>query len=835
MRTRFLLPFALVLLAASAARFAFAAPPGAADDSKYRKPPAVIADLLTAPRVPRGAPNSSPDGAWLAVPDLRSLIPIGTLAEPVAKLAGLEVLPGMWAHRNGLKNAASGLSFYRVSDGAQVRAKLPADVRLGTVRWSQQGDRVACAAFANGGDELWIVEAATGAAHRVPGVRLQNVSGVLEWSNDGKGVFVSLVPDGAGIPAEEARVPEGPSIRRGAGRATAQRTARDVLKAPEEQARFVATVTTQLALVAVGVGGDAGAGTVRKLGGPVAFAAWGLAPDESHLVVHRYVEPVPLGFPSYLFPRRVELWPLSAAGAGAPIALGDVPLNDRSAVASVSPLGPRNLTWAPDSRSLWFSLWEDTPGASAQAAVRDTSLAPPGRDRIMRLDAPFTGAAVEVARAQLPLQGMAFTSDGAKLLLHESYRPRRAVRQAWLDARDPARGRTLVLRSSEGAYDDPGEVALRSEGHTQVAWVSPDGKHCYRFGEGHRAGGQRPFLDRCAFDGGKPTRLFESEAARLETPVRLLGADAKRFLTLRQTASEPPNWFLRRAGQARPAAITAFTNPAEALSRAQRQQFTFQRDDGVALNAEVVLPADWRPGSAPLPTVFWIYPNDFRSAQAASEDRTSPNRFPSQSPLNPEVLVTQGYAVVRPDLAIVGTNDQYVAELQRSARAAVDECVKRGFTDRGRIGVGGHSYGAFSTVNCLAHTRLFRAGVASDGAYNRTLTPFTFQAETRNLWEARDTYLGMSPFLYADRIEAPLLLLHNLDDTNVGTHPMQSQRLFEALNGLGKTVQLVEYPYEDHGPAARETVLDYWARALEWYDRHVRNAQPPAAATPQAP
>jgi len=280
--------------------------------------------------------------------------------------------------------------------------------------------------------------------------------------------------------------------------------------------------------------------------------------------------------------------------------------------------------------------------------------------------------------------------------------------------------------------------------------------------------------------------------------------------------------------------VTAFTNPMEALSKATRQQFTFKRDDGVVLNAEVVLPADWKPGSPPLPTLFWIYPNDFRSAAAASQNRTSANRFPSQSPLNPEVLVTQGYAVVRPDLAVVGTNDQYVSELQRSAKAAVDECVKRGFTDRDRIGIAGHSYGAFSTVNCLAHTKLFRAGLASDGAYNRTLTPFTFQAETRNLWEARDTYLAMSPFLYANQIDAPLLLAHNQDDTNVGTNPIQSQRLFEALNGLGKTVQLVEYPYEDHGPAARESVLDYWARAVDWFDRYVKNAQPPAAATPQS-
>jgi dipeptidyl aminopeptidase/acylaminoacyl peptidase len=269
--------------------------------------------------------------------------------------------------------------------------------------------------------------------------------------------------------------------------------------------------------------------------------------------------------------------------------------------------------------------------------------------------------------------------------------------------------------------------------------------------------------------------------------------------------------------------VSAYADPAPALTRCKRLQFTFTRPDSVKLNAEVVLPADWKPGTR-LPTIFWVYPNDYRSAAAASQNRRSPNRFPSQSPLNPEVLVTQGYAVVYPDLAVVGTNDRYVEEIRVDAQAAIDEAARRGFCDPERVGVGGHSYGAFSTANLLAHTDLFKAGIASDGAYNRTLTPFTFQAEDRTLWQARDTYIEMSPFLHADKIRVPLLLLHNLDDTNVGTNPIQSERMFEALNGLGKTTALIEYPYEDHGPVARETVLDYWSRVIEWFDRYVKNS-----------
>src|SRR6266545_1484583 len=265
--------FAFMLLAAACA--ALPSMPGAArsaDDAAYRVPPPVIADLLTAPRLPRGAPNASPNGAWLAVSDLRSLIPIGVLAEPVQKVAGLEVLPGMWANRIGLKNAAAGLTFYRVADGTRVRAKLPADVQLGTVK----------------------------------------------WSNDGEGMFVSLVVDGSSPTIEASRIPDGPAVRKGAGRATPQRTARDVLRSPEDQARFAAVATTQLAWVPV----DEGA--MVKLGEPVALADCDLSPDDNWIVQSRYVLPAPLGFPYYLFPRKVEL--LKASNR-AIVPLGDVPLN----------------------------------------------------------------------------------------------------------------------------------------------------------------------------------------------------------------------------------------------------------------------------------------------------------------------------------------------------------------------------------------------------------------------------------------------------------------------------------------------------------------------------
>jgi dipeptidyl aminopeptidase/acylaminoacyl peptidase len=439
----------------------------------------------------------------------------------------------------------------------------------------------------------------------------------------------------------------------------------------------------------------------------------------------------------------------------------------------------------------------------------------------MRLEAPFDHPASVQATSDFQFERMAWTAGGGKLVLWDSYQPRRRERVWWINPAKPGARTMLVTRSSEGVYDDPGQPLGHNVAHGRALWCTRDGKALYLAGEGFRREGQRPFLDRRDLATGRSTRLFESGADELEAVVALLAADGKRFVTLRQSHREPPNYWLRELGRRRGRALSVFADPAPALTASQRVQFKFTRPDSVRLNAEAVLPANWKPGTR-LPTIFWVYPVDYRSVAAASENRRSPNRFPSQSPTNPEVLVMQGYAVVYPDIAVVGTNDRYVEEIRLSAKAALEECVRRGFCDPGRVGVGGHSYGAFSTANLLAHTDLFKAGIASEGAYNRTLTPFTFQAEERTLWQARDTYLEMSPFLHADQIDEPLLLLHDLDDTNVGTFPLQSERMYEALNGMGKTVLLVEYPCEDHIPAARQTALDYWARVIEWFDRYVK-------------
>jgi dipeptidyl aminopeptidase/acylaminoacyl peptidase len=795
--------------------------PAGTEDPGYRTPPQVVADILTAPRIPRGPAKVSPDGAYLVLPDLPPMVPIATLAEPVDKLAGLEVLPAYWCTRSQLKSAWAGFWVARISDSKKVRAKFPADVRLGSVTWSNRGDRLACVVYAEGGGELWIVDAASGDARRVGSVHLNTVTTAkLDWSLADDEIFCSLAVFTGAAPPGDA-FPIKPRVRVGAGRATPQRTSPAVLSTEYDRRRFLRAVVSQLAGVSIA---DSCA---RAIGTAAMILSWDMAPDEKHVILHTVTE-LPFGFPYYLFPREVAILGLD----GSRIAqVGAIPLNDRSAISSVAPLGPRGWQWGFDGKSVWYFSWQDKPGADAFAAVRDTTLPQPGTDRLMRLDAPFNGAPRIVITSDHQLYDQNWTGSGRKLVVDDGYQPRRRERVWWIDPteREPKR-HMLVDRSTEGSYDNPGTSLGRSRPHQYVLWTSADDRVLYLAGDGFRPDGQRPFLDAWDLRSGRPTRRFESAGDVLESVSAMLSENGERFVTLRQSNIDPPNYYARATRPKVALRLSDYRDPAPALTASKRLQFTFLRPDSVRLNAEAVLPGSWK--GERLPTIFWVYPNDYRSAAAASQNRRAPNRFPSQSPLNPEVLVTQGYAVVYPDLAVVGNNDRYVEEIRISAKAVFDEVWRRGFCDTSRVGVGGHSYGAFSTANLLAHTTFFKAGVASDGAYNRTLTPFTFQMEERTLWQARDTYIDMSPFLHADKITRPLLLLHNLDDTNVGTFPLQSDRMYEALNGMGKTVAIVEYPYEDHAPAARETVLDYWARVIEWYDRWVKGAGPASVERP---
>ena len=352
----------------------------------------------------------------------------------------------------------------------------------------------------------------------------------------------------------------------------------------------------------------------------------------------------------------------------------------------------------------------------------------------------------------------------------------------------------------------------------------------YLTGNGASPKGDRPFLDRLDLKTLQTDRLWQSGDDAYEPVVALLDDDAQRVITLRQTNAIPANYVARdlAAGSSRP--LTQFKDPHPQLSDVQKRLVTYKRKDGVTLSGTIYLPPSYKPGQR-MPMFVWAYPQEFTSADAASQVVGSQNRFTTVGGASHLLLLTQGYVVFDgPTMPIVGAgetaNDTYIDQLVASAQAAVDYAVEAGFADRDRVGVGGHSYGGFMTANLLAHSDIFRAGVARSGAYNRTLTPFGFQNESRTFWEVPDVYSRMSPFWHAHKINEPILLIHGEKDDNSGTFPIQSERLYMALKGHGATVRYVTLPHEAHGYAARESNLHVMAETIAWLDKHVKQAAP---------
>jgi dipeptidyl aminopeptidase/acylaminoacyl peptidase len=454
------------------------------------------------------------------------------------------------------------------------------------------------------------------------------------------------------------------------------------------------------------------------------------------------------------------------------------------------------------------------------------------RDRVECVAAPF--------QRPTPLIELAYRyqridwGDGKLALISERRWKERKERTSIVAPDEPAtRPRVLWDRSSEDRYTDPGTPLRRTtpSGHRVLQLTGK--RQLLLAGDGGTAQGDRPFLDRLDLATGASERLWRSDGNAYAAVEAVLDPDGRELILSRETPTDPPQLLAYSLADKSQRQLTRNPHPVPELARVKKQLIKWKRKDGVELSGMLYLPAGFRPKQdRPLPVLVWVYPREFKTASAASQVRTSPYRFVAPEWGGPLFALTQGYAVVdNPAFAIVGEgrtepNDSYVDQLTSSASSLIDAVVELGVGDRERFAVGGHSYGAFTTANLLAHSNLFRAGIARSGAYNRTLTPFGFQAEERTYWQAASTYDQMSPFRFADKIDEPILLIHGAADNNTGTFPIQSERLFAALQGLGGRARYVQLPAEAHGYRGRETALHVLWEELRWLDAHVKNAKP---------
>jgi dipeptidyl aminopeptidase/acylaminoacyl peptidase len=484
--------------------------------------------------------------------------------------------------------------------------------------------------------------------------------------------------------------------------------------------------------------------------------------------------------------------------------------------------GPRSVRWRPNEPAtlVWVKALD---GGDPKKKV-------PHRDSVLTLKAPFTGQPVELFKVEHRFAGGGFGEKGGLVFFSDFERDKRWLRTFMFDADKPGTPPKLLWsRSQQDRYNDPGTPLTRLVG-TQRA-VLQNGDWIYLTGAGASPEGDRPFLDRFNLQTLKAERLFRSEANSYETVVALLSDDAKQFITRRESPTEAPNYFVRSGGDASATAakpLTQFPDPTPQLRGIKKQLITYKRADGVQCSFTLYLPPGYKEGTR-LPTVVWAYPIEFTDPSTAGQITGSTQRATSIGGPSHLFFLLEGYAVLdNATMPVVGNpetvNNTYVEQIVMSAKAAIDKATELGVTDPDRVGVGGHSYGAFMTANLLAHSDLFRAGIARSGAYNRTLTPFGFQSERRTIWEAPELYLKVSPFMVATKINEPLLMIHGEADDNTGTFPIQSERMYQALKGHGATVRLVMLPHEAHGYAGRESIEHVLYEMISWFDKYVKNA-----------
>lgn len=769
----------------------------------YRLPPEPIPSILDAPPTPALA--LSPDRQRLAWLGRRGLPPLSELAEPEVRLAGVRINPRTNA-RSRMPHLVS-LSFGRLNLNAPQPADLPADAQITYPRWSPDSRLLAFIHSGEGGMELWITNASTGRTHRLNIPPLNGAFGIpFRWLPDSSGLLARCIPVDRGDPPLAPQVATEPIIREAVGRAAPKRTYQDLLDSPHSERLFEYYFTGQLWMVPLEA-------PPTPIADPGLIATFDMAPRGDLILTERVERPFSYLVPYHRFASRVDL--IDRQGrtvreiARLPLA-EDVP-----AIFDAVPTGPRGFHWRADAPAelVWVEA-ADGGDPRMQTGVRDRAFclsAPDGEPRHL-LDFEHRYAGIYWGRGDFALA------------LSRWWLTRTERRIAFQPDAPGVTPRLLVERSYQDLYGDPGyPLTRRNEVGRAVLQFSADGGAIFLAGEGASPEGSFPFLDRMELVDGTTSRLWQSPQDEYAQVAAVLDDDGEQLLLRRESAHDPPNYYILRLRSGAFDAITQFADPAPQLAGIRRRIITYRRADGLELSATLITPPGYDADKdGPLPLLIWAYPREFRDAGDAAQVDDSPHRFSRPTGASHLFLLTQGFAILDgPTMPVVGEgeaepNDTYIEQMVASAEAAVDAVVAIGVADRRRIAIGGHSYGAFMTANLLAHTELFRAGIARSGAYNRTLTPFGFQQEQRSYWEAPDIYHRMSPFSHAHRLKTPILLIHGAEDNNSGTFPLQSERFYHALEGLGGQVRYVLLPHEGHGYRARESVLHVLAEMVEW-------------------
>lgn len=797
--------FALLLIAAQSAT--------AQDDAGYKTPPKDIVDLVSVKPTP--SVSISENGEWMLFLERNSYPSIEELAQPELKIAGLRINPKNFAPSR--QTFINNLYLKSLKGGPELKITgLPSPLSASGISWSNNSKKIAVTNTTNSGTDLYVIDVATRKAVKVNKQPLNTIMNGMEWFDNNTLLYYTIVKPASAAPAKPL-APKGPTIQENYGKASPRPTYQDMIKSPYDEELFSFYATTQLVKNVNGI--------ETKIGQPAIYADVNVSPDKKYLLTRTLKKPF-----SYLVPAsgfNSSLQVLDATGKLVKH-IANLPSSETAPGGNdnVQP-GPRSYTWRSNAPA--SLLWCE---ALDSGLIKNKA---EFRDAVYELKAPFTGKADELFKTRMRYFGTTW-SDGENALVTEGLRSKQVTQ---IDRYFTVTGdlEALITRNTTDAYNNPGMVvtAPNQYGRNVAVTIDNGNKILFNNPTGSSPKGDLPFLISFDLHTKKADTLWRSKEGSFESITRVLDPNKLTIITRKETENEVPNYWLKNLRlRIADQQLTSFTDPYPQLKGVSKEKISYQREDGVTLTGDLYLPKGYdAKRDGPLPVFIWAYPAEYNSAADAAQIRGSKHRFTLLNWGSPVYYVTQGYAVLNnAEMPIVATdttkkpNDNFVEQLRMNAAAAINKLAALGVGDSTRVAVGGHSYGAFMTANLLAHTNLFKGGIARSGAYNRTLTPFGFQNEDRTYWQAPELYNNMSPFSYADKIKTPLLLIHGEADNNTGTYPIQSERMFNAIKGHGGTVKFVSLPFESHGYQAKESIMHTLAEQFEWLEKYVKN--PPA-------
>ncbi|WP_430809692.1 MULTISPECIES: alpha/beta hydrolase family protein [unclassified Carboxylicivirga] len=783
-------------------------------DLRYQEPSPEIMKLADVPMPP--STSISDDGTTIVLFYRSQYKSIEELSEKEIKLAGIRTNPTTnMSSRTRFSNSVKIMK--KKGDIMEVKG-MPEKARLANFAWSPNQSKMAFTNTRSHGTELWYIDMATATAHKLSEARLNgNLGSPYSWMKNNEAMLVKMLPDNRDALVDKSKaIPQGPIVSVNEGQKAQNRTYQDLLKDKVDEENFIKLAESELKMISLD-------GKISDWAPKAIYRRISFSPDGNYVLITKVKQPFSYLVTYRRFPTDYVIY--NAQGEFLKT-IESVPLIEELPKGFMAVrTGKRGISWRADKpASLYWGEALDKGDPDNEVEFRD---------QVFELAAPFSSTPAPLLKTINRFSGITWGNDEIAIAYDYWWNTRNTKAYRFNPSKTDTEPTILHDRNYQDRYNDPGNFITERNAYQRNVLVIDKG-HLYLEGDGYSKEGRKPFIDKLNLSNGETTRLYQADNTdKLETISKIIDIRKGQVITRVQSPTDYPNYYARNIKSRKaPRPITHFENPFKGLEGVYKEVVKYEREDGLPLSGTLYLPANYdRNSGKRLPLIMWAYPTEYKDKQSAGQVTASSNEFIYPWYGSPIYWVMKGYAVLD-DAAfpIVGEgeeepNDTFIPQLVANAKAAIDYLDEKGYIDPDRVAVGGHSYGAFMTANLLTHSDLFAAGIARSGAYNRTLTPFGFQSEERNYWEAPDIYNTMSPFMNAHKMKHPLLLIHGVEDNNSGTYTMQSERYFNALKGLGATVRLVLLPSESHGYRARESVLHMLWEQDQWLEKYLKNKQ----------